>query len=162
MIRRPPRSTRTDTLFPYTTLFRSGAVEKHDLDFNAGGHLDDGLILFSALDQILGEHVAGLAYAFTDTALGDVAGRQFLALAVDDGRGPREEAVRVGREAATDPADQTGEECLHRQTAFAAHHAATDPGLAAERDEALDLAFGIAATRLRAGHLGELHIDFLG
>src|SRR3546814_5817513 len=27
MIRRPPRSTRTDTLFPYTTLFRSGEVE---------------------------------------------------------------------------------------------------------------------------------------
>src|SRR3546814_4191143 len=26
MIRRPPRSTRTDTLFPYTTLFRSRAV----------------------------------------------------------------------------------------------------------------------------------------
>src|SRR3546814_12418470 len=26
MIRRPPRSTRTDTLFPYTTLFRSDAV----------------------------------------------------------------------------------------------------------------------------------------
>src|SRR3546814_20763407 len=25
MIRRPPRSTRTDTLFPYTTLFRSTA-----------------------------------------------------------------------------------------------------------------------------------------
>src|SRR3546814_9538238 len=34
MIRRPPRSTRTDTLFPYTTLFRSKTgipvkVEKH-------------------------------------------------------------------------------------------------------------------------------------
>src|SRR3546814_6755884 len=27
MIRRPPRSTRTDTLFPYTTLFRSGAIQ---------------------------------------------------------------------------------------------------------------------------------------
>src|SRR3546814_16263833 len=27
MIRRPPRSTRTDTLFPYTTLFRSTATE---------------------------------------------------------------------------------------------------------------------------------------
>src|SRR3546814_226198 len=27
MIRRPPRSTRTDTLFPYTTLFRSGPSE---------------------------------------------------------------------------------------------------------------------------------------
>src|SRR3546814_12180187 len=26
MIRRPPRSTRTDTLFPYTTLFRSGRI----------------------------------------------------------------------------------------------------------------------------------------
>src|SRR3546814_13384857 len=26
MIRRPPRSTRTDTLFPYTTLFRSDAI----------------------------------------------------------------------------------------------------------------------------------------
>src|SRR3546814_18065142 len=28
MIRRPPRSTRTDTLFPYTTLFRSLDVER--------------------------------------------------------------------------------------------------------------------------------------
>src|SRR3546814_12787586 len=28
MIRRPPRSTRTDTLFPYTTLFRSKASSK--------------------------------------------------------------------------------------------------------------------------------------
>src|SRR3546814_3648200 len=27
MIRRPPRSTRTDTLFPYTTLFRSPALD---------------------------------------------------------------------------------------------------------------------------------------
>src|SRR3546814_2888368 len=29
MIRRPPRSTRTDTLFPYTTLFRSAVVDVH-------------------------------------------------------------------------------------------------------------------------------------
>src|SRR3546814_6851912 len=28
MIRRPPRSTRTDTLFPYTTLFRSAELEE--------------------------------------------------------------------------------------------------------------------------------------
>src|SRR3546814_17915753 len=27
MIRRPPRSTRTDTLFPYTTLFRSSSFQ---------------------------------------------------------------------------------------------------------------------------------------
>src|SRR3546814_6958563 len=30
MIRRPPRSTRTDTLFPYTTLFRSLILEARD------------------------------------------------------------------------------------------------------------------------------------
>src|SRR3546814_14704608 len=45
MIRRPPRSTRTDTLFPYTTLFRSERVllrtyeqfphEQWDSDFTA-------------------------------------------------------------------------------------------------------------------------------
>src|SRR3546814_2677299 len=29
MIRRPPRSTRTDTLFPYTTLFRSISPARH-------------------------------------------------------------------------------------------------------------------------------------
>src|SRR3546814_16823646 len=29
MIRRPPRSTRTDTLFPYTTLFRSVRLRHH-------------------------------------------------------------------------------------------------------------------------------------
>src|SRR3546814_8243353 len=35
MIRRPPRSTRTDTLFPYTTLFRSFRVRRggHSLRF---------------------------------------------------------------------------------------------------------------------------------
>src|SRR3546814_5497528 len=31
MIRRPPRSTRTDTLFPYTTLFRSDDTRCHGL-----------------------------------------------------------------------------------------------------------------------------------
>src|SRR3546814_18400251 len=30
MIRRPPRSTRTDTLFPYTTLFRSLPCGRHE------------------------------------------------------------------------------------------------------------------------------------
>src|SRR3546814_2367805 len=30
MIRRPPRSTRTDTLFPYTTLFRSFGAESQN------------------------------------------------------------------------------------------------------------------------------------
>src|SRR3546814_15234200 len=41
MKRRPPRSTRTDTLFPYTTLFRScDAHVDHDLAaFGAIGHM---------------------------------------------------------------------------------------------------------------------------
>src|SRR3546814_6487159 len=34
MIRRPPRSTRTDTLFPYTTLFRSLTVFLLQLDLH--------------------------------------------------------------------------------------------------------------------------------
>src|SRR3546814_20901793 len=42
MIRRPPRSTRTDTLFPYTTLFRSGGMLTKVLAArraaNSGGH----------------------------------------------------------------------------------------------------------------------------
>src|SRR3546814_6080720 len=37
MIRRPPRSTRTDTLFPYTTLFRS-AFGNDDLVYAVGRH----------------------------------------------------------------------------------------------------------------------------
>src|SRR3546814_11732875 len=48
MRRRPPRSTRTDTLFPYTTLFRSAArrmvqiVEFADAGEAAFEHLDIG------------------------------------------------------------------------------------------------------------------------
>src|SRR3546814_4347094 len=56
MIRRPPRSTRTDTLFPYTTLFRS-------LPAVAGG--GDSVPIFivslprsgsTLLEQMLGSH----------------------------------------------------------------------------------------------------------
>src|SRR3546814_8041450 len=55
MIRRPPRSTRTDTLFPYTTLFRS--------EPQIGAVLDDGRCRFqherAALDALVarGEHI---------------------------------------------------------------------------------------------------------
>src|SRR3546814_386750 len=37
MIRRPPRSTRTDTLFPYTTLFRSRLFIIHHVQRGDGG-----------------------------------------------------------------------------------------------------------------------------
>src|SRR3546814_3354852 len=34
MIRRPPRSTRTDTLFPYTTLFRSSSTGNYTISWS--------------------------------------------------------------------------------------------------------------------------------
>src|SRR3546814_20765818 len=37
MIRRPPRSTRTDTLFPYTTLFRSAVARQIYIPLTVGG-----------------------------------------------------------------------------------------------------------------------------
>src|SRR3546814_17530702 len=39
MIRRPPRSTRTDTLFPYTTLFRSDDAGPQGIGGVMGGEL---------------------------------------------------------------------------------------------------------------------------
>src|SRR3546814_11087773 len=42
MIRRPPRSTRTDTLFPYTTLFRSDAARLPAEAAHAIGGVDAG------------------------------------------------------------------------------------------------------------------------
>src|SRR3546814_20719312 len=41
MRRRPPRSTRTDTLFPYTTLFRSVTVSVTKDGDGVAGHFDD-------------------------------------------------------------------------------------------------------------------------
>src|SRR3546814_5236092 len=53
MIRRPPRSTRTDTLFPYTTLFRSAL----GVDLDHG--LADALLL---VDLLVGDlHAEGVA-----------------------------------------------------------------------------------------------------
>src|SRR3546814_5449502 len=65
MIRRPPRSTRTDTLFPYTTLFRSHqrrrahrrAVGDRDADRRSDPHLLslDGAGLGEAQDDRIGD-----------------------------------------------------------------------------------------------------------
>src|SRR3546814_1659962 len=54
MIRRPPRSTRTDTLFPYTTRFRSGMA----------GHFDDGLVVLLQRDGDVVEHRVELRLHF--------------------------------------------------------------------------------------------------
>src|SRR3546814_16138047 len=62
MIRRPPRSTRTDTLFPYTTLFRSGTPVDPPKELvlirSPGGYL----IFFDKVkDEILGFRTSLLA-----------------------------------------------------------------------------------------------------
>src|SRR3546814_4901974 len=68
MIRRPPRSTRTDTLFPYTTLFRSHVVvfgtqvDRVDHAFlaieqAAGAGEKHDLVRLQILDQIVGRPV---------------------------------------------------------------------------------------------------------
>src|SRR3546814_7913946 len=43
MIRRPPRSTRTDTLFPYTTLFRSAWIDTSSADTGSSPMISRGL-----------------------------------------------------------------------------------------------------------------------
>src|SRR3546814_1758863 len=53
MVRRPPRSTRTDTLFPYTTLFRSIARRVDELPlcvglFREGRLTEDSMALIAA------------------------------------------------------------------------------------------------------------------
>src|SRR3546814_18139086 len=64
MIRRPPRSTRTDTLFPYTTLFRSSLgdpqfpaerVLETQLRRIAGQHEDDSRLPGQALERRAGD-----------------------------------------------------------------------------------------------------------
>src|SRR3546814_20027893 len=71
MIRRPPRSTRTDTLFPYTTLFRS-------LVNNASRFVYDDLDGFSAADWSAHMDVNARAPALLTQA---------FARAVPEGRG---------------------------------------------------------------------------
>src|SRR3546814_18380989 len=61
MIRRPPRSTRTDTLFPYTTLFRSFGTE----------------LIFILDDQHVGEVDRAGLHVDHDLALARGRARQF-------------------------------------------------------------------------------------
>src|SRR3546814_9151053 len=73
MIRRPPRSTLTDTLFPYTTLFRSFlvAASRHGrrADAQAGG--DEGLLRVVG-DGVLVDGDVGLAERGFGVLAGDV------------------------------------------------------------------------------------------
>src|SRR3546814_18162768 len=67
MIRRPPRSTRTDTLFPYTTLFRSAARKNHEAFCNIGS-LDDLDSPFADTPERFTELVASIAAIGKDMA----------------------------------------------------------------------------------------------
>src|SRR3546814_16454045 len=61
MIRRPPRSTRTDTLFPYTTLFRSalaGILPRRAAPPAAGDEEQRPVIRLFLGQQIFFDHVA--------------------------------------------------------------------------------------------------------
>src|SRR3546814_6499766 len=62
MIRRPPRSTRTDTLFPYTTLFRAYVA----LDHQSGVV---GVVWLCLLLQVLGEEYPNVAGLLNNLAL---------------------------------------------------------------------------------------------
>src|SRR3546814_2983531 len=73
MVRRPPRSTRTDTLLPYTTLFRSAAEDEVEAVVGEGHRLG-----VHRLEADVGETLlAGTLAALLDGHVGDVdAGRR--------------------------------------------------------------------------------------
>src|SRR3546814_9708200 len=76
MLRRPPRSTRTDTLFPYTTLFRSGPPG-HPRDPGAHGPAGgQGSGLAPAAPAGLGFRIV----IATPASDGGASGRNFLVL----------------------------------------------------------------------------------
>src|SRR3546814_8926493 len=86
MIQRPPRATRTDTLFPYTTRFRSPLHQKlggHALEENGGGKLVrdvlrdwDGGGRANGPDACIGAGRAHrIAHVVADREVGDVGSR---------------------------------------------------------------------------------------
>src|SRR3546814_19571073 len=104
MILRPPRSTRTDTLFPYTTLFRSviGTHRKCIVEGfrEAIGFLsDDGFEQFELAAEVDIESASGATDALYDV----VDGGSGKALLVEEASGgidqpARSEERRVGKE----------------------------------------------------------------
>src|SRR3546814_10719192 len=58
MIRRPPRSTRTDTLFPYTTLFRSIILIQNRIEVLQGiAHGVDAVVVVESLEFQQGDAI---------------------------------------------------------------------------------------------------------
>src|SRR3546814_16941765 len=98
MIRRPPRSTRTDTLFPYTTLFRSpfGRDDAPDIktsDVKATVNLNAGSV---TLGNIVGQRDAETGAFLTDTVL-NLNGSGFLGADVLNLKTPTSPTYKIGR-----------------------------------------------------------------
>src|SRR3546814_5987837 len=70
MIRRPPRSTRTDTLFPYTTLFRPRTARARGHDRLARGRRCDGGLREDFGTKSAGPHCFDSDSSLTDGLLG--------------------------------------------------------------------------------------------
>src|SRR3546814_4728904 len=98
MRRRPPRSTRTDTLFPYTTLFRSGRGKRALRPLllrlrcraQIGGEVAAGVALRRAGDLLRGAggHQAAAAVAAVGAEVEDpVGGLDDLEVVLDDQHG---------------------------------------------------------------------------
>src|SRR3546814_228965 len=109
MIRRPPGSTRTDTLFPYTTLFRSrpgvkpgtagllhriGGIEKAV----GTGHIDYSPANHQAMTELRRDKVLGIANDIPeqDVCLGNPAGK-LAVVGWGSTYGPIHQAVRRAR-----------------------------------------------------------------
>src|SRR3546814_17760684 len=96
MIRRPPRSTRTDTLFPYTTLFRSRLDDPQHLVASD----QCGRMLRTAQQGPEALRASAVEAAFTERRRGE-AGRE-IAIEPRDRfvrTGVRDDAIAVGEEA---------------------------------------------------------------
>src|SRR3546814_16674992 len=92
MIRRPPRSTRTDTLFPYTTLFRSAEILR-ELD----RFVDDalGVLRIAQLDIARQREILALRVS-AKAVIGEDAAQVGIALEQQIGRAScRERGVSV-------------------------------------------------------------------
>ena len=100
------------------------AVEKDDFDFDTGRHLDDGLILFGAFDEILADSVGGIASALAQSTCQNVGGRKRAAPAILADTACKN-AIGVCRKASSKPADDASDQRLADKTAFAADNAAT-------------------------------------
>src|SRR3546814_15936407 len=75
MIRRPPRSTRTDTLFPYTTLFRSvEALVPQAEHVGLGTAVDDIQPLLTRVDEDVFDRLGHLRQLDTRLLAGDFTG----------------------------------------------------------------------------------------